>query len=50
MSRVRDTRIVHYEPLLSPAALLDELPLGAAEDKGVPDEPWDVTACRVRDR
>jgi len=28
MSRVRDTRIVGYEPLLSPAALLDELPLG----------------------
>jgi 3-deoxy-7-phosphoheptulonate synthase len=27
MSRVRDTRIVGYEPLLSPAALLDELPL-----------------------
>jgi 3-deoxy-7-phosphoheptulonate synthase len=31
MSRVRDTRIVGYEPLLSPAALLDELPLGDAE-------------------
>ncbi|MBV9858047.1 MAG: 3-deoxy-7-phosphoheptulonate synthase [Streptosporangiaceae bacterium] len=30
MSRVRDTRIVAYEPLLSPAALLEELPLGAA--------------------
>jgi 3-deoxy-7-phosphoheptulonate synthase len=28
MSRVSDTRIVGYEPLLSPAALLDELPLG----------------------
>jgi 3-deoxy-7-phosphoheptulonate synthase len=27
MSRVRDTRITGYEPLLSPAALLDELPL-----------------------
>jgi 3-deoxy-7-phosphoheptulonate synthase len=27
MSRVSDTRIVGYEPLLSPAALLDELPL-----------------------
>ncbi len=27
MSRVRDTRIVAYEPLLSPAALVDELPL-----------------------
>ncbi len=33
MSRVSDTRIVGYEPLLSPAALLDELPLaeGAQE-------------------
>ena len=31
MSRVRDTRIVGYEPLLSPAALLDELPLTEAE-------------------
>ena len=29
MSRTRDTRIVGYEPLLSPAALLDELPLGS---------------------
>jgi 3-deoxy-7-phosphoheptulonate synthase len=28
MSRVADTRIVSYEPLLSPAALVDELPLG----------------------
>jgi 3-deoxy-7-phosphoheptulonate synthase len=28
MARTRDTRIVGYEPLLSPAALLDELPLG----------------------
>ena len=27
MSRVSDTRITGYEPLLSPAALLDELPL-----------------------
>jgi len=27
MSRVTDTRIVGYEPLLSPAALVDELPL-----------------------
>ena len=31
MSRVSDTRIVGYEPLLSPAALLDELPLGEAQ-------------------
>ncbi len=27
MSRTRDTRITGYEPLLSPAALLDKLPL-----------------------
>ncbi len=27
MPRTRDTRITGYEPLLSPAALLDELPL-----------------------
>src|SRR5882724_9097806 len=31
MPRVVDTRITGYEPLLSPAALLDELPLGGAE-------------------
>jgi 3-deoxy-7-phosphoheptulonate synthase len=35
MSRVSDTRIVRYEPLLSPAALLDELPLGAAQQETV---------------
>src|SRR5580704_6729972 len=35
MSRVRDTRIVGYEPLLAPAALLDELPLTAAEAETV---------------
>jgi 3-deoxy-7-phosphoheptulonate synthase len=35
MSRVRDTRIVGYEPLLSPAALLDELPLSDAEAETV---------------
>jgi 3-deoxy-7-phosphoheptulonate synthase len=35
MPDVRDTRIVSYEPLLSPAALLDELPLQAAEAKTV---------------
>jgi 3-deoxy-7-phosphoheptulonate synthase len=33
MSGVRDTRITGYEPLLSPAALLDELPLGEAESR-----------------
>ena len=30
MPRTRDTRIVGYEPLLSPAALLEELPLSEA--------------------
>ena len=35
MSRVSDTRIVGYEPLLSPAALLDELPLGEAQQETV---------------
>ncbi|HEY6496948.1 MAG TPA: 3-deoxy-7-phosphoheptulonate synthase [Trebonia sp.] len=35
MSRVSDTRIVGYEPLLSPAALLDELPLGEARQATV---------------
>ena len=33
MSRVRDTRIAGYEPLLSPAALLDEQPLGEDESQ-----------------
>jgi 3-deoxy-7-phosphoheptulonate synthase len=33
MSGVRDTRITGYEPLLSPAALLDELPLGGTESQ-----------------
>jgi 3-deoxy-7-phosphoheptulonate synthase len=35
MSGVRDTRITGYEPLLSPAALLDELPLGEAGSQSV---------------
>ena len=35
MSRVRDTRIVGYEPLLSPAALLHELPLREAKAETV---------------
>jgi 3-deoxy-7-phosphoheptulonate synthase len=35
MSRVSDTRIVGYEPLLSPAALLHELPLGEAQQETV---------------
>jgi 3-deoxy-7-phosphoheptulonate synthase len=35
MSRVSDTRIVGYEPLLSPAALLDELKLAGAQQDTV---------------
>jgi 3-deoxy-7-phosphoheptulonate synthase len=35
MSRVSDTRIVGYEPLLSPAGLLQELPLGDAQQEMV---------------
>src|SRR5215470_1764052 len=35
MSRVRDTRIIGYEPLLAPAALLDELPLTETEAETV---------------
>ena len=35
MSRLIDTRITGYEPLLSPAALLEELPLGAARAETV---------------
>jgi 3-deoxy-7-phosphoheptulonate synthase len=35
MSRVSDTRIVGYEPLLSPAALLHELELGADQRETV---------------
>jgi 3-deoxy-7-phosphoheptulonate synthase len=35
MPRVSDTRIVGYEPLLSPAALLDELPLTGAQQETV---------------
>jgi 3-deoxy-7-phosphoheptulonate synthase len=35
MSRVSDTRIVGYEPLLSPAALLHELPLGDVQQETV---------------
>ena len=35
MSRVSDTRIVGYEPLLSPGALLRELPLGESQQEAV---------------
>jgi len=44
MSRVRDTRILGYEPLLSPAALLDELPLHEAEAQTVADTRAGVRA------
>jgi 3-deoxy-7-phosphoheptulonate synthase len=37
MSPVSDTRITGYEPLLSPAGLLQELPLGAVQARMVED-------------
>jgi 3-deoxy-7-phosphoheptulonate synthase len=43
MSRVTDTRIVGYEPLLSPSALFLELPLGAAQSQTV-----ETTRAEVR--
>ena len=43
MSRVTDTRIVGYEPLLSPAALVDELPLGEVQSQTV-----EATRAEVR--
>jgi 3-deoxy-7-phosphoheptulonate synthase len=44
MPRVSDTRIVGYEPLLSPAALLYELPLGQAEQETVERSRFEVRA------
>ena len=44
MSRVSDTRIVGYEPLLSPAALLHELPLGEAQQEVVASTRAEVRA------
>ena len=44
MSRVSDTRIVGYEPLLSPAGLLHELPLGAAQQETVARTRTEVRA------
>jgi 3-deoxy-7-phosphoheptulonate synthase len=44
MSRVSDTRIVGYEPLLSPAALLDELPLTEAQLRTVEHTRAEVRA------
>src|SRR5580700_7548355 len=43
MPRTRDTRITGYEPLLSPAALLYELPLGDA-----PADTVERTRAEVR--
>ena len=42
--RTRDTRITGYEPLLSPAALLDELPLSEAAAGTVERTRTDVRA------
>jgi len=44
MSRVSDTRIIGYEPLLSPAALLDELPLSAAQQETIERTRTEVRA------
>src|SRR5258708_384667 len=44
MLRVSDTRVVGYEPLLSPAALLDELPLGDVMSAAVQRSRADVRA------
>ena len=44
MSRVSDTRIIGYEPLLSPAALLDELPLTGAQQETVERTRTEVRA------
>ena len=44
MSRVSDTRITGYEPLLSPAALLHELPLGEAQQEVVASTRAEVRA------
>ena len=44
MSRVSDTRIVGYEPLLSPAALLHELPLGETQQEAVERARTEVRA------
>jgi len=44
MSRVSDTRIVGYEPLLSPAALLHELPLGDKQQQTVESTRQEVRA------
>ena len=44
MPHTSDTRILGYEPLLSPAALLEELPLGPAESDMVERSRSEVRA------
>ena len=44
MPRVSDTRVVAYEPLLSPAALLDEFPLDDAREAAVERSRAEVRA------
>ncbi|HUY50475.1 MAG TPA: 3-deoxy-7-phosphoheptulonate synthase [Streptosporangiaceae bacterium] len=44
MPHTSDTRILGYQPLLSPAALLEELPLGRAESEMVEQSRADVRA------
>jgi 3-deoxy-7-phosphoheptulonate synthase len=44
MTRVSDTRIAGYEPLLSPAALLDELKLGESRQRTVERSRAEVQA------
>jgi 3-deoxy-7-phosphoheptulonate synthase len=48
MPRVSDTRVVAYEPLLSPAALLDELPLSDAVAARVEQSRTEVRAVLDR--
>ena len=43
-TRTRDTRITGYEPLFSPAALLDELPLSDAATATVEQSRAEVRA------
>lgn len=49
MARVRDTRVVAYEPLLSPTALLEELPLDNALAASVERSRSEVRAVLDRD-
>jgi 3-deoxy-7-phosphoheptulonate synthase len=49
MTRTSDTRITGYEPLFSPAALLDELPLGDAATATVEQSRTEVRAVLAGD-